>query len=506
LQINGGELLITFRNAHTDAVVGDIARGASLLHFASHRVIPYLISCGVDPNYADAEGRTPFYVKSKTGCIASMQALLLHGQNVDINAQTAEGKSALLMLLVKMASSPRTLEFVKNHPFDPEQTYDEDGWSVLFYAAVLGSVDICRVLIQKGASADVADAFGNYPFLYALVAHNCNCASLLINHKSKFPPKWVPEFSSVDNISIITRKVKTVFKGIYKNLYEPVEDADDDEEPYLTASRQPLLHLTLSHGFLHSLEDPLNTLVTTTQNGRPSFTLSRVRMVCHLLQTILLKGYDPNVRSLRNETALGLLLSVRSWRQGLDVTTMTLLLLRHGADATMVDSRGRNLLDLTLRVNDLEIATYVFLSGTPLKPRHRDKIREIVGSDDPHTPGHESPTTGGCPYASYQPCLSCLVNGPLSLKDTARIVIRRCMGSKLAYPELTRGKLRLPRELHRFLYMDDIAAARLCGQDLPIPWEDWFGDRKGSSESSFQVSNDCSLVDPKLNILSQFEE
>ena len=64
-------------------------------------------------------------------------------------------------------------------------------------------------------------------------------------------------------------------------------------------------------------------------------------------------GYNPNVRSLRNETALGLLLSMRGWRQGLDVPATTLLLLQHGADATVLDGRGRNLLDLTLRFDCL---------------------------------------------------------------------------------------------------------------------------------------------------------
>lgn len=177
------------------------------------------------------------------------------------------------------------------------------GWSVIFYAAVLGSIDIINALIGKGAKIDVVDQFGNYPFIYALVAHNFSCATLLVKGFSSgggeeatalhaigestnfLPSGWVSPFSSIDNISVITRKVKSVFKGIYKNLYEPVDDADSDEEPYLTAPAQPLLHLVLSHGFLHALEDPLNTLF-----NRPYTSSSRVKAVYRLMEALLRKG------------------------------------------------------------------------------------------------------------------------------------------------------------------------------------------------------------------------
>ena len=144
------------------------------------------------------------------------------------------------------------------------------GWSVIFYAAVLGSIEIINALISKGARTDVLDRFGNYPFIYALVAHNFSCATILVKgfiwggggggegrraapgeFTDSLPSDWVSPFSSIDNISIITRKVKSVFKGIYKNLYEPVDDADSDEEPYLTAPAQPLLHLGTGNEWLY---------------------------------------------------------------------------------------------------------------------------------------------------------------------------------------------------------------------------------------------------------------
>ena len=176
---------------------------------------------------------------------------------------------------------------------------------MIFYAAVLGSIDIINALISKGVRIDVIDHFGNYPFIYALVAHNFSCATILVKgflssgggrggaaaaaapgeSTGFIPCDWVSPFSSIDNISIITRKVKSVFKGIYKNLYEPVDDADSDEEPYLTAPAQPVLHLVLSHGFLHALEDPLNTLFS-----RPYTSSSRVKAVYRLMEALLRKG------------------------------------------------------------------------------------------------------------------------------------------------------------------------------------------------------------------------
>ena len=96
---------------------------------------------------------------------------------------------------------------------------------------------------------------------------------------------------------------------------------------------------------------------------------------------------------------------------GLDVPSTTLLLLQHGADATVMDGRGRNLVDLTLRASDLENATYVFLSGATLKPRHRERIREMASSAATHDPhgredsgenDNEAPPPTGCPYAARQ--------------------------------------------------------------------------------------------------------
>jgi len=541
LTAKGGNLHIVFADDYYDDVVGNVSRGSTLLHYASPRVIPYLISNGVDPSAADSEGRAPFYVKAKAGCVTSMTILVqfyeaklkdrainlcpsfidhegdpllcfdgskgdvricelnVHGsrgdfekigrvRDFDINAKTKKGKTALLVLLVKMASSPKMLDFVLAHPFDPN-VFDGDGWSVIFYAAVLGSIDIINALISKGAKIDVVDNFGNYPFIYALVAHNFSCATILVKgfrserrrgrgvggssatpfatgeSTGSLPSDWVSPFSSIDNISIITRKVKSVFKGIYKNLYEPVDDADSDEEPYLTAPAQPLLHLALSHGFLHALEDPLNTLFS-----RPYTSSSRVKAVYRLMEALLQRGYDPNLKSLRNETALGLLLSMRGWRQGLDVPATTLLLLHHGADATVLDGRGRNFLDLTLRSNDLENSTYLYLCGATLKPRQRDRVKELVATHDPHAreergdvEENESLITmlsAGCPYGARQRCLSCVVDFPLSLKESARIVIRRKLALATSLTPLlrTRRELRLPRELHSYLYLGDVVA------------------------------------------------
>jgi ankyrin repeat protein len=144
-----------------------------------------------------------------------MKELIHHEPLLNINSQTHKEKTALHVLLVKMSSSPKMLDFVMDQAFEPSLTVDEDGWTVLFFAAVLGSIDLCRSLLIKGARADVKDVFGNYPFVYALVAHNFPCATVLVHQlMHRFPRRWVSDLSSLDNISVIERKVKSVFKVI----------------------------------------------------------------------------------------------------------------------------------------------------------------------------------------------------------------------------------------------------------------------------------------------------
>ena len=52
------------------------------------------------------------------------------------------------------------------------------------------------------------------------------------------------------------------------------------------------------------------------------------------------------------------------------------------------------------------------------------------------------------------------MDSPLSLKATARIVIRRKLGpASLAPLTVTRRQLRLPRELHAYLYLGDVVSS-----------------------------------------------
>ena len=78
------------------------------------------------------------------------------------------------------------------------------------------------------------------------------------------------------------------------------------------------------------------------------------------------------------------------------------------------------------------------------------------------------------------------MDSPLSLKATARIVIRRKLGLASLTPLTeTRRQLRLPRELHAYLYLGDVVSSTsstaLRGNF------DWLDEEKEDEEEKQQV-------------------
>merc|ERR1719204_1250904 len=116
------------------------------------------------------------------------------------------------------------MDFVASLPFNANLV-DDDGWSVLFYAAVLGSVDILKVLRNIGARADITDQFGNYPFVYALVAHNFSCASHLVKEFGSSPSSSSSSSSS-SSTSSPTSSTSSSSNFLPRNYVSPFSSID----------------------------------------------------------------------------------------------------------------------------------------------------------------------------------------------------------------------------------------------------------------------------------------
>ena len=58
----------------------------------------------------------------------------------------------------------------------------EDGWTCLMTAACNGHLDICRLLIDKGAEVTANDRSGDTPLHYAAILGHVEIVRLLCNH------------------------------------------------------------------------------------------------------------------------------------------------------------------------------------------------------------------------------------------------------------------------------------------------------------------------------------
>ena len=108
-------------------------------------------------NLADIEKRTPLILAAYNGHTPVVEFLLSKG--ADVNAADGSGQTAL-MHTCKRSFNETAAVLLKNGA-DANIRTRKAGTSALMIAAVLGNVDLLRMLLDHGADADLTDYFGD---------------------------------------------------------------------------------------------------------------------------------------------------------------------------------------------------------------------------------------------------------------------------------------------------------------------------------------------------------
>ncbi len=135
-----------------------------------------LLPHGVDINLKDKQGRAPLHYAAEYGSLATVQLLLREGAAGDVGPDK-DGSTPL-----HLAAPRGDLQMVKlllMHGADPNAR-DADGRTPMHYAAESGRWGAAQLMVQKGAEVDIADKDGVTPVHLAALGGHIRMLNYLI--------------------------------------------------------------------------------------------------------------------------------------------------------------------------------------------------------------------------------------------------------------------------------------------------------------------------------------
>lgn len=155
--------------------------GMSLLHsacFQGHiEVVQLLLENGFDVEGSSSYAKTPLYLACQSGHMKIAQVLLENGANIEapdefletpLNLACRMGRVEVVQLLLKNAANI--------------ETPDDEGWTPLYSACYNGYVNVARLLLENGARIEAKDRSGKSPLYAACGESSTRVLQLLLDN------------------------------------------------------------------------------------------------------------------------------------------------------------------------------------------------------------------------------------------------------------------------------------------------------------------------------------
>ncbi len=138
-----------------------LEQGLILASIKGHRdVILGLLEAGVDINCIGYGGKTPLLFAIEKGQIPSTRLLIRRGARQDL---ADESGTLPLFLAVESGFAPVVSELIGRNGRKKVDVRNAKGDTPLCIAAAKGHEEVCRVLLEGGASGDFANKYGDMP-------------------------------------------------------------------------------------------------------------------------------------------------------------------------------------------------------------------------------------------------------------------------------------------------------------------------------------------------------
>jgi len=315
------------------------------------QAVKYLLEHGADPSLQANNGWNVLHFASQGGNPEIIELILSHVPSID--SITKEGVTPLMV-----AASNDKLQAVKcllEHGADPS-LQDNNGWNVLHFASPGGNPEIIELILSHVPSIDSITKKGSTPLMLAVYNAKLQAVKYLLEHGAD------PSLQDITGWNVLHYASQGGNPEIIELMLSHVPSIDsiikEGVTPLMVAASNDKLQAVkylLEHGADLSLQNNngWNMLHFASQCGNPEII---ELMLSHVpsIDSIIKKGITPLMVAAAN-----------------DKLQAVKYLLEHGADPSLQDNNGWNMLDVASKLGDVAIMEKILSYGVDIESRDK---------------------------------------------------------------------------------------------------------------------------------------
>jgi ankyrin repeat protein len=283
----------------------------------------------------------PIHDAARTGDVEAVRKLLDADKNLlesddgngsrPLNLAAYAGKLEVCRLLIERGAAINCL--------------DREGNPPIAQAASAGRFDVIKLLIEKGASVDIVDQVGNTPVQWAALSGSIESIKILVEHGAKI---------AVQNKGGYTPLHQAALKG-HLGMVKWLLGSDKSLLESVDGNGWTALHMAAYDGHVDTCKFLISRGANVNHTDKAGNTpMARAATQGHsaVIELLLAKGVDPNAVTQDNNTAL-------HWAAGAGHLVAVKALVKAGAKLDVQNGGGRTPLHLATYNGHVEVVKFL---------------------------------------------------------------------------------------------------------------------------------------------------